>query len=399
MKRPLPLHSQNVWPPFPLVIAFLVIYSVFNAGIWLIHLQSNLMAKEMSNALDRESIHGAILGSAAVAYALYRLGRFHPACNRAYSAWLKSSPWSSDRPLPAGPVHLVWQDAVAVGSLVALAIWPGRVYAFAPLIAFALAYLIGLTCILAVTRTWPCFLAASFIWPGFLLLVRAPWLSTALGAILILVIWRGTRRSFQTFPWPAWASANRLGLSGGRSELPDFRFDGAVSDPMRLGWPYFTLSPKFKPRSMTVSASLAISALVGWWLYCFIKCFQAEPMPAGMVLFLAIVAACARVVIYCMGVVPPFNVWGRMASRRFILPGFDKVFLTPVAVVAVGVLGGMLIQHSGSWYPSADCLVVAILLLVSFEGRPSLRDWMLTGQVRFHPSFTQRSNRQPLRRV
>src|SRR5689334_15147552 len=34
----------------------------------------------------------------------------HPASDRGYADWLRSSPWTFRQPLPLGPLHLTWQD-------------------------------------------------------------------------------------------------------------------------------------------------------------------------------------------------------------------------------------------------------------------------------------------------
>jgi hypothetical protein len=110
-----------------------------------------------------------ILGAAAVIYALYRLVRFHPACNRPYAAWLRLSPWTSARPLPLGPVHPAWQDAVVIGVLTAMAQWLAHADPALPVVAFGLTWLIGMTILLAVTRIWSAFLVLGFLWPALIL--------------------------------------------------------------------------------------------------------------------------------------------------------------------------------------------------------------------------------------
>ena len=405
MKRPLPFHSQAVWPPAPLIALFVIIYGVFTACLWLIQLRVASAPGEISDMQEIKPIHMVILGGAAVVYALYRLWRFHPACNGTYAAWLRLSPWTSDKPLPLGPVHPVWQDAAVIGVLMAIAQWHAHVNPALPVIAFGLTYLIVMTILLATTRRWAWFLALGFLWPALMLPCVQGWPTIFLVVVLVLVIWQGHRKSLQAFPWRFLSNSNRMnGAAGGRSALnAEIRLDGLGGGPSYLGWPYLALSPKSERRAIPTSTSFFVSALAGWWTYCVIKSSDMGPLP-GLVLAFAVLAALQRLMIYCSRVSPPFNVWGRIASGRIVLPGFDKVLLTPLAVVLVGVVGGMIIRRSGSWYPVVESCVIALLWFVLFTGGPTLRNWMLTGQLRFRPAPAYRANtygtnNQILRRV
>jgi hypothetical protein len=121
---------------------------------------------------------------------------------------------------------------------------------------------------------------------------------------------------------------------------------------------------------------------MGWWSFCFIERLNIEPLPELILLF-AVVAALIRLAVYCASVTPSFNLWGRVASGRLLVPGFDKVLLTPFAAVLVAIVGGMIIRRSGSWYPVAESCVIALIWYVLFSGGPTLRNWILTGQHRF----------------
>src|SRR5262249_14396862 len=65
----------------------------------------------------------AALSAASVLYALYRVYAFHPHFRPAYRQWLQTTPWTLEKALPLGPIHLVGQDVVILGLAVALA-WP-----------------------------------------------------------------------------------------------------------------------------------------------------------------------------------------------------------------------------------------------------------------------------------
>ena len=404
MKRPLPFHSQAVWPPVLMVAIFVFIYGLLAGGLWLIQLKAGFVPREIMPAIDGgeefKTIQKIILCGAAGVYALYRLWRFHPAGNWPYAAWLRMSPWTADKPLPLGPVHPVWQDAAVIGVLAGIAKWHAQLDPSLPVLAFGMTYLIIMTILLAMTRLWTAFLALAFLWPALMLPTLAGWPSILLVAALILVICLGHRKSLQTFPWPILSNTNRTNTAAeGRSGLNlELRLDGFGGEPSYLGWPYLALSPKIKRRPIPGSTSFFISALAGWWTYCIVESSRMESLP-GLVLTFALAAALLRMLIYCSSIAPPFNIWGRIASGRLILPGFDKIFLTPLAVVSVGIVGGMIIRRSGSWYQAAEACVMALLFFVLLAGGPSLRIWILTGQVRLRPATAHRTSSQMLRRV
>jgi hypothetical protein len=400
MKRLLSFHCPAVWPPVWAIAVFGFIYGVLTGGVWLMQVRMGNAPVNISNMEDIKSLYGIISGVAAVIYCLYRLVRFHPAGNGRYAAWLGLSPWTCNEPLPLGPIHPVWQDVALIGFLMALARWHTHINASVPLLSFALTYLIVLTILLARTRQWPAFLGAAFLWPTFILPGVAGWPGVILGFFLILAIWQGYRNSLRTFPWPFLSNANRTNpATSGKSALNiEIRLDAFGGELSSLGWPYLALSPKIKRRAISNSTSFFVSALVGWWAYCIIKSSGMEALP-WLILIVGLVAALLRLAIYCVNVAPPFNVWGRMVSGRIVLPGFDKVFLTPLAVVLLGVVAGMVVQHSGSWYAASESCGLALLSFVLLAGGPTLRAWILTGQLRFRPGSSNSSGSQVLRRV
>src|SRR5260370_34411676 len=139
---------------------------MLDAGLWIIERAATNLKGEISAMPEIMLIRSVILGTAAGFYALFRLWRFHPACNLGYAAWLKSTPWTAKKSLRVGPIHLVWQDVLVIGVLAGVARWHAHVAATLPVFVFGLTYLIAMTLLLAVTRTWrPCLLLG-FLWPA-----------------------------------------------------------------------------------------------------------------------------------------------------------------------------------------------------------------------------------------
>ena len=95
----------------------------------------------------------------------------------------------------------MWQDTAVIGVLAAIARWHAHGDPALPLIVFGSTYLLGFTLLLAHTRVWTHCLALGFLWPGLMLPVVKGRLMIALVGAIILVNWRGYRKSLRAFPW------------------------------------------------------------------------------------------------------------------------------------------------------------------------------------------------------
>src|SRR5208283_4128995 len=123
-----------------------------------------------------------------------------------------------------------------------------------------------------------------------------------------------------------------------RSDKSIWQTDLSIGGTANLGWPYKRLSPGFSFKPLSLSTCAIVSVLTGWWYYCIAVCSEAVLEP-GLIVVFAFVAALARFAGYCNTIAPPFNLWGRLVTGRLIVPGFDRVLLTPLAVVLLGFVG------------------------------------------------------------
>lgn len=367
---------------------FACAYTMLEGGLWIIERAAGLTVGQLSSIPEVVNVRSGILATAAGIYGLFRLGRFHPAFNSRYAAWLKTTPWHSEMALPLGPIHLVWQDAVVLGALVAVAAWRTPTGWPLPLIVFGFTYLIGLSLLLAFTRTWlPCLLLG-FLWPCPLVPAMNGFPTLGVLAAIILVTWYGLRKSLRMFPWERTSCFNPPAVPPGRPksvlevqiQIP--ALGNAAVQASNVGWPFQVLSPKPGKTPISISTSAAVSALLGWWIDCLMAGPQ-MPLPPEALLLIAGVAALIRIAIYCSGIGPSFNLWGRFASGQIIVPAFDQVFITPILVVGLAIAGGVVIRHSGAWSSEITGMLVALLTFVLLSGRPTLRQWLLTGQHRY----------------
>lgn len=379
MSRRLPFHSPAIRPPPLLVALFVLSYGMVTGFQWLSHRFILAAGGTVDERDPLALLQWMVLGLTAAGYACFRLARFHPACNTPYAEWLKLTPWTAAKPLPLGPIHPVWQDAALIALLMAITRWHAHGASTIPLVAFGLVYSLGLTALLAVTRRWwHCFLLG-LLWPAFLLPALRGWLGGVIIVAVGAVLWHGHRQSLRAFPAGfANADATRNLLQTDISAI------NAPGPDNRVGWPLQVLSPKLKTKSMATKTAVATSLLLGWWTFCFNAGIPLDPAPEW-ILVLAIAGALVRLGLYGSAVMAPMHLGGRIVSERLILPGYDQVFLTPLAAAAGGMVAYELARRSGAWYPEAEAGGVALVWCVLFAGGPTLQHWMLTGQHYLRP--------------
>lgn len=388
MKRPIPLHGPSVWPPGALVACFLGAYAVLEAGLWFICFANHINNPGLEDP-ELRGIRRLVIVLGAIVYPLYRLARFHPAINQSYGHWLKLAPWTAGKPLPLGPIHPVWQDFVVLAGLSLLMAWRHPSEAYLPFASAGFVYLAGLTVLLLFTRQWPASLALGFLWPALLLPGVPGWCLAALTVTIALVVRQGHLASLRAFPWrflndstkPPPRAQSSIWNVDVQLAIPDNRMSGRFP---RVGWPLLTLSPKYESGPIPGAISLWLGAVAGWWAYCLILRSAIEARDLAFVVFIVgSLAAMVRLGLYLPNVTAPFNAFGRLATGRIIVPGYDRVFVTPLLAVLVSSVGAAILRAAGAWYPLFGGGLTALLCSLLFGGGPTLRNWLLTGHLRF----------------
>src|SRR5882724_6063706 len=276
-----------------------------------------------------------LLGCALLGF--YRIIAIHPLFQADYRHWLEASAWSARKPLPAGPVHLVWQDAVILLLIGVLALRYPEAHPLDFICVFLFTYLMGAVFVLALLQAWALPYAMAFGMGGVVLAQRNSFAVCAIFLVLYFIAWIELRRTLKDFPWNL-----------GRWEV--FLRSGSLKSPQRqrlLGWPFQLLSPDKTTPSMPFHQALLISLLSGWWVYVH---FLSDSQPGDAeVPYWAVVTigAFCRVVIYCAGHLPPLNLAGRVFRMRWVIPGYDKVFLAPAVVLSIGYVLPRVLLKSG----------------------------------------------------
>ena len=360
---------RQILPSGSMLGLFIAVY----AGIEAFDFVLRLLYGVPSNPIIRLPNHSHIAGLRCI-WSVSR-DRFHPAWRAGYCRWLQSTPWAHPAPLPLGPVHLIWQDAIVILPVVGLILRnPERPWAMA-LTVFIISYLVALGVAMMMTRQtrigWALLfvpgLAFRFEQPTYILVACLPFY--VLGCV-------GLRRSLRTFPWDIdkyWRS--------GQPGLP------AQNDPNKpkLGWPYLRLQPFELKRVIDPETGIALGLLTAWYLSAFgqypndpesqLSCWQFSTMIAAG-------AGIGRLGVYVAGHHPPISLLGRLFTGRLIIPGYDRVLLAPAASLLAGLLLPRILTASGVPWSVTYPLGAGVALALALNLPPTLATWRLTGSHR-----------------
>jgi|GEM_PF-1861545 len=324
---------------------------------------------------------GFLVGWQAAVLGAYRAIVFHPRYDTAYRDWLAQTPWTAAKPLPRGPIHLVWPDGLVVVVLILIGLLTPDVEPMRIVSIYLLAYCAATVSLTLATLTFvPAYLA--FFCMGFMARFWSlPWVCGALGLVSYLVVYWGIRSSLKSFPWSQGTE------NGPLSEAVALALGGAKKD--KLGWPYERLlvqpARAFDERKL-VTHSFIVCLLLGWWISC-LAAHAADPVDfldgmRGFGYMIAFFGSLFRLAAYVSGYAPPISLAGRITARRLLVPGYDAaflvfplMFLAPETVVKVGEALGV----SPMVYAP---IIPPLVLFIALATPPGLRQWRLTGRHR-----------------
>lgn len=300
-----------------------------------------------------------ILVATAVLYGLERGGQ-HPTWRPPYRQWLRTVPWSPEKPLPLGAVRLMWQDIPALGVLALLAV-------------------------LDLHRApWPILTVFCVTWT--VLTIRA-FDSTHEGAILatimagiagVIYLWPMDRAAL--FLAAALVLLAHLGLRSALRRLVDE--PEMQASPGALGWPLDRLHAKKVYSTVQPRRAVVFCAIFGWWLYVVLHRF-ASPLDLGPQVALGCAGSLAiglgRYLAYVAGYRAPITLWARIRTGRLIIPRFDNALAAPVASALGGIAVFALMLHWRMPDDATCASAIATTLLGVLVLPPSRRDWQLTG--------------------
>ncbi|MBN1437149.1 MAG: hypothetical protein JW936_08740 [Sedimentisphaerales bacterium] len=356
---------RQVLPPVYITAAFFVIYL-------LTYLLFDLYIIRWGIAVPDEIKRTRILmlGIASGLYGLYRVWLFHPCCNAKYWQWLCLSPWSIDKPLPQGPVHLIWVDVVILGVLTLLAYSNMPFLAIVPIVAFLGAYIamafLALQGDQIVIITLVLFITPFVIYP-----LRNLYFAAGVLVLLYGFCYVGFYRSFRNFPWNSqyW-----------KGDIVEEFKKQAVRQNV-LGWPFKFLNV-FDAIGISFWGAFILSLLLTWWLHVIRWCFD-KPYNMSLIMLLAVFMALFRMAVYTCNYRPPISLMGRIFTGRLIIPRYDKVYTAPICILLTGIPLLLFLYLSGFGIVWSCELCFFLVFLLAFGMPPKLKKWRLTGAYRF----------------
>lgn len=388
------LWLSRVWPPWPYVVAGLLVLGVFEGFRAWFEFQFGPIVGPKS---DIVRVRDGWMLFLVVAYAAYRVAAFHPMLLPDYREWLMRTPWRWPRPLPFGPVHLVSQDLSLVGLLMSYQQLGGEFSPHALPLAFLWTYSAGIA--FATWRTGACgwgYLVTALLGVPLVLVLRpVESLLAALGLTVVAII--ATQVTLARFPWsgPAWVT------HGDARSMKEAQ-ERKVSE--LIGWPWSQLAPTPPRLRIPWFDAICLSLLGGWlfWVGGTLlvelviaanpnfppNAFPGQFLMSKGIFWTMMVIVIRRIAIYIYGRRPPLTLFGRMFTGRWIIPSYDQILLAPIMVVILGAAGGGLVWWPGNPAPLATAgIVEAALLLVGLTAGPSLEAWRLTASHRVVPDI------------
>ncbi len=299
-----------------------------------------------------------------------------PSIRSGYFTWLRETPWAGKLKLPFGnaaPTLLDCTIFLACGCILAAGIFRldlalligAGAYAagYTAMMAarlleagrFSQVYLLALGCVGIV---------AALHWPLLSIGVGA---ATFVGASIIArlhVRWLAAESLLPRRPAPAMTNST-------------------------VGWPYLALSSEM-PVGIGLQWAFLWAVFFGFIEYTILSYAGRGSAPSllgtvsTVAIFAALVLAATRTYFYVFNRRPPMSLRGRLATKKWIIPEYDRVFAAPVATLLAGcAVAAMrtffLTRAAVAWYGGLG------LFLIGFVGMglgPSLKDWILTGHYR-----------------
>lgn len=314
MKR----NWRHVLPPRHITILLCTVYLItYLMDFWCINLGISV-PKEVG------IIRMPFLVLASALYGYYRVRSFHPFYSRKYREWLCLTPWSIEKPLPRGPVHLIWADLITLVPLTILAYSNFSIVAFVPFIVFLSVYLV-MICITFVPNKASLVVLCLFLVPFTFYPFANRYFAVLVLILLYIICWVGLHQFLSGFPWNT-----RYWKAEPVKELRE----QAIRQHL-IGWPFEYLNV-YGTYEISILGAFILSLLLTWWLHVTKWIFIDSRLVTFFFLFVLNVAI-FRTVTYGGIHRPPISLLGRIFTGRLIIPGYDKIYVAPICILLAGV--------------------------------------------------------------
>lgn len=338
-----------------------------------------------------------------VGWAGWRAISLNPLFQPRYLDWLRTTPWTPDRPLPLGRVELAPQDALwLTAASVAFWHWPGSL--FVPL-AYLTPYALILSFACYTTKHYiPAGAASGLIamLPAIARSTEQPLLTLGCAVAATATAAWGWRRLLHDYPWEA-------------APAPQFQYDALQrqeADGSCAWWPLVHpwRGTKIAPL-LGWQETLLLAGYCGWLAATATMTFNGleaseavrENRPAldvvrAPLLLLAaatgVAAGLARLYRYASWCAWPISLWARVRTGRLVIPGYDRVFIAPMTTMAAGLTIPITLWLLGTPTVAMAFITTVAIVMNAVGMGPTLANWSLTGEyhmIRYRPAPRNRA--------
>jgi|GEM_PF-5277099 len=306
---------------------------------------------------------------------LIRFAKRHPLFRSTYRDWLKTTPWQPSQPLPLGDVMLEPKDFLLLAFATALAFQSPLLLMMAVPVVFLSLHLVVVETSLSMTKTK--FESYCLLFGSIGILWLFPNMVLTVVALLALepIKRRGHRRLLEAFPWDhikQLPSEERRRTKPLLGHYHATRSDIDVEEPDRtdallisslLGLIGLTVA-SYLPKPFDLSASAP----------------EMRDLLRTVVVAIPGAFAVMRLVRFKVPYRSPLDLFGRVFTGRLILPDHDRVYIVPILLLLVAAASAALAPFSPALVYGLGWGLSGWLLIT---GRPTLREWVYTGQIRF----------------
>lgn len=302
----------------------------------------------------------------------------HPLFDINYLRWLDATPWNADKPFPLrkydlGEYELAAIIVITLAGIPAVYVTPWHYPAamIAGHLIISMLILITIQAFRSLYMFGAAAVACGFLWqhpPALLLIVATTYaiMTFRLRAAIERLIWR-----FDIQPGDEDYIRWRAGDKGRRN--------------VTIPYPFNVLAKNHPTFRFSTRDAILLSALIsaGWFL---LATHPATENPDSMpVLNFVMIALIPFVRLILFGPIfhrPPISLRGRIATRQYLIPGYDRVFVAPIVAFAVGVALYFGCQWIGIARTIAGPVGLFAASMITLRMRPHYDEWILTGHYR-----------------
>jgi hypothetical protein len=259
-------------------------------------------------------------------------------------------------------------------------------------VSYYLALALSLWC---VDLRWAGYAFSALVGLAIAAAYRSPLAALGLAGLIYIAAYAAIRWSLSTFPWSARVNAFRKGVTrqwqifaAGHRQFGTAPINLEAPE-YEVQWPFNVLNAKVNPAFFGKDDRLALALLAGWWAWVIFSAPGAEGLAMGLgpMVYMSLLGMmlAVRLSLYCMNYRPPISLWGRIFTLRWIIPGYDRVFLTPLATLGLGLTIPYVLINMRLDPALVLGLSLPPFLIAGLLGGPSLLQWRMTSPARLVP--------------